>query len=58
MSELIPINNGVGQGDPISLPSFNYYNVDLLKLSETLQALGYVDNVMIMEVGKDFEETT
>jgi len=56
--EPIPIDNGIGQGDPISLPSFNYYNADLLKLSETLQALGYVDDIMIMAVGKDFEETT
>jgi len=58
MSELIPIDNSIGQGDPISLPSFNYYNADLLELSETLQALGYVDDVMIMAVGKDSEETT
>jgi len=56
--EPIPIDNGIGQGDPISLPSFNYYNVDLLELSETLRALGYVDDIMIMAVGKDFEETT
>ena len=54
----IPINNGVGQGDPVSLPLFNYYNADLLELSTILQALGYVDNTMVMAIGEDYEETT
>jgi Reverse transcriptase (RNA-dependent DNA polymerase) len=58
LSEQIPIDNGVGQGDPVSLPSFNYYNTDLLELSTILQALGYVDDAMVMAVGEDFEETT
>lgn len=54
----ILINNGVGQGDPASLPSYNFYNTDLLELNDTLQALGYVDDVMVMAIGKDYEETT
>ena len=58
ISAPITIDNGVGQGDPISLPSFNFYNADLLELTDTLQALGYVDDAMVMAVGKDFEETT
>ena len=29
ISEQIPIDNGIGQGDPVLLPSFNYYNADL-----------------------------
>lgn len=58
VSDPIPINNGVGQGDPVSLPSFNYYNADLLELSTALQALGYVDDAMIMAIGEDYEETT
>ena len=58
MLDPIPINNGVGQGDPVLLPSFNYYDVDLLELSTTLQALGYVDDAMVMAIGEDYEETT
>ena len=42
----------------MSLPSFNYYNADLLELSTALQALGYVDDTMIMAIGEDYEETT
>ena len=57
-SALIPIDNGVGQGDLVSLPSFNFYNADLLELTNALQALGYVDDMIVMAVGKDFEETT
>jgi hypothetical protein len=40
------------------LPSFNFYNADLLELNDALQALGYVDDVMVMAIGKDFNETT
>ena len=58
ISEQIPINNAVGQGDPVSLSSFNYYNADLLELSTILQALGYVDDAMAMAVRENFEETT
>ena len=54
----IPIDNGVEQGDPVSLPFFNFYNADLLELNDMLQVLGYVNDVMVMAIGKDFEETT
>lgn len=40
------------------LLSFNYYNTDLLELNNNLQALSYVDDTMVIAVGKDFEEAT
>ncbi|KAF8231527.1 hypothetical protein L208DRAFT_1276789, partial [Tricholoma matsutake] len=61
ISDPIPIDNGVGQGNLISLPSFNFYNADLQwlkKLSQCLLALGYVNNAMVMAIRKIFEETT
>jgi Reverse transcriptase (RNA-dependent DNA polymerase) len=30
----IPINNGIGQGDPDSMPWFNFYNSDLLDIPQ------------------------
>jgi hypothetical protein len=57
-SEPIPIDNGVGQGDPVSLGSFIFYNSDLLELLTLLQSLGYVDDIMVMATGKNFVETT
>lgn len=60
-SDWIPINNGIGQGDPLSMILYIIYNTDLLKIptgnewSKSTQA--FVDDTMLLAVGKTFEET-
>jgi hypothetical protein len=56
--EPIEINNGVGQGDPILLISFLFYNSDFLELQMLIITLGFVNDMMILRIGKNFEETT
>ena len=60
-SELMSITNGIGQGDPLSMLLYILYNADLLDLPddpETEDALGYVDDIALVALGTDFEETT
>ena len=60
-SDWIPINNRIGQGDPLSMILYIIYNIDLLDIptgnewSECAQA--FVDDTMLLAVGKTFEET-
>lgn len=61
VSESIEILNGIGQGNPLSMILYIMYNADLLDIPENEEkedALGYVDDVALIAVGKDFEETT
>ena len=60
-SELINITNGIGQGDPLSMLLYIIYNADLLDLPDnplSEDAIGYVDDVALLAIGEDFEETT
>ena len=60
-SEIINIENGIGQGDPLSMILYIIYNADLLDLPDdplNEDALGYVDDMALVAIGKDFEETT
>lgn len=60
-SEIIELNNGIGQGNPLSMLLYIIYNADLLEIlgDDTQEdALGYVDDIALLTVGKDFEETT
>lgn len=56
----IPINNGIGQGDPISMLIYLIYNADLMEtpVSEREDAIGYVDDACFIAIGKTFTETT
>ena len=61
ISGIIDIANGIGQGDPLSMLLYILYNADLLELPEdtvTEDALGYVDDIALLTVGDDLEETT
>ena len=61
ISDIINITNGIGQGDPLSMLLYILYNADLLNLPDdptNEDALGYVDNIALISVGEDFEETT
>lgn len=58
ISEVFNIENGIGQGDPLSMILYILYNADLLKLSDDLQnedALGYVNDIALLAIGNDFE---
>ena len=50
------LDNGIGQGDPLSMLLYLYYNADMLDIpkghNET--GLGYVDDMALLEIGKDF----
>jgi hypothetical protein len=59
-SERFTIDNGLDQGDPYSLICYLLYNASLLKIptlhiQETI--LLFMDDVMIIVVGKTFEDT-
>jgi ribonuclease HI/exonuclease III len=58
-SDAIPINNGIGQGDPLSMGLYQYYNADLLSVpTEANQlAIAYVDDAIIFASGNTFEDT-
>ena len=61
ISESIDLLNGIGQGDPLSMILYVLYNTDLLEITgnkENEDSLGYVDDVALIAVGKDLEETT
>jgi hypothetical protein len=61
VSEFIEIANGIGQGDPLSMILYIIYNSDLLEIIENEEkgdAVGFVDDIALMAIGNDFEETT
>ena len=57
VSDVIDINNGIGQGDPLSMVLYQYYNADILDIpvhaNET--SIAYVDDALIMASAPDFE---
>ena len=60
-SESINVNNGIGQGDPLSMLLYILYNADLLEITDNDEyedALGYVDDIALLAVGDSFEDTT
>jgi ribonuclease HI/exonuclease III len=61
MSDYYDIKNGIGQGDPLSMLLYIIYNADLLEIIDDdakEDALGYVDDIALVAVGQDFEEST
>jgi len=61
MSEFINIDNGIGQGDPLSMILYIIYNADLLELvdlEDDEDAVGYVDDATILAIGDDLDDTT
>jgi ribonuclease HI len=61
ISESISILNGIGQGDPLSMILYILYNADLLDIpiDDTKEfSLGFVDDIALVAIGDDFEETT
>ena len=61
ISEAINVDNGIGQGDPLSMILYIIYNADLLEITDyndTEDALGYVDDIALLAIGSNLEETT
>ena len=61
LSDPIPISNGIGQGDPLSMILYILYNADLLEtpLNQINEdAIGYVDNIAVIAIGENFDDTT
>ena len=59
-SDWIPINNGIGQGDPLSMIAYLIYCADLTDIADPSNketALAFVDDTAFIAVGKSFEET-
>ena len=54
--EAININNGIGQGDPLSMVLYQFYNADILDIprGKAESAIGYVDDALILAVAKNF----
>jgi len=57
VSDRIPIDNGIGQGDPLSMVLYQYYNADLLDIPKCAEedTVAYVDNTFMLASGKDFQ---
>jgi ribonuclease HI len=57
--ERINIDNGIGQGDPLSMVLYQYYNADLLDIPNSASefAAAYVDNAILVATAKTFEDT-
>ena len=57
-SEPIVIDNGIGQGDPLSMVLYQFYNADLLDIpkGKNEDALAYVDNTIMVATAATFAE--
>ena len=58
-SSKITIDNGIGQGDPLSMALYQYYNTDLLDIPQmpNEDVAAYVDDTILIATAKSFEET-
>ena len=58
-SDDIEIDNGIGQGDPLSMVLYQYYNADLLDVptSPSEHAAAYVDDTILIATAKTFKDT-
>ena len=54
----IQIDNGIGQGDPLSMVMYQYYNADLLDIpnNKDEDAMAYVDDSLMIAIAENFEE--
>ncbi len=57
MSDWVGINNGIVQGDPLSMILYLFYNADLLEdVKKKEMKITYVDDVNFFAEGVNFEE--
>ena len=59
ISEKIALDNGIGQGDPLSMNLYQYYNADILDIpsGDHEAAAAYVDDAILVATAKDFTVT-
>ncbi|KAI0064808.1 hypothetical protein BV25DRAFT_1790987, partial [Artomyces pyxidatus] len=59
ISDAIDIMNGIGQGDPLSMALYLYYNADLLTIPRGRResAIAYVDDGLFIATGPTFDDT-
>jgi len=59
ISDRINLDNGIGQGDPLSMILYQYYNADLLDIPNGPEesAAAYVDDAILVATARDFTET-
>jgi hypothetical protein len=60
ISRPIDLNNGIGQGDPLSMALYQFYNADLVEIPNGCKseyAEAYVDDAIIAASAKTFENT-
>ena len=52
------INNGIGQGNPLSMILYQFYNADLLDIPKNRDesSMAYVDNTLLLAIAQTFEE--
>ena len=57
-SDPIEINNGIGQGDPLSMVMYQFYNADLLDIprDKSEGAIAYVDDTLLIATAERFKE--
>jgi Reverse transcriptase (RNA-dependent DNA polymerase) len=58
-SEAIHIDNGISQGDPLSMALYQFYNANILDVPSwgNEAAIIYVDDTLILATAKDFTST-
>jgi len=59
VSDHIPIDNRIGQGDLLLMVLYQFYNADLLDIPRHVEedAVAYVDDTFMLASGKDFPST-
>ena len=59
VSDAINIDNSIGQGDPLSMILYQFYNADILEVPNQVNeaAIAYVDDALILATAKDFATT-
>ena len=59
VSEPFPLHNGIGQGDPISMIIYLYYNADLIRVAKGPNelAVAFVDDTALLAEGPTFRDT-
>ena len=58
LSDWIPINNGIGQGDPLSMIMYLFYNVDLIEVATAKGqlAVAFMDDASLYMEGDTYDK--
>src|SRR5260370_31018746 len=57
-SNPLAIDNGIGQGDPLSIALYQFYNANILDIpqSKTESAIAYIDDALLLAIASNFME--